>query len=182
MTARSRPRADDCVRAWEGLRRLPAYQEAWRRCRPQPGPPEPAPFPIRLQTEADLAAARFGLHAWEHPFAADGPFAPFWRIAPMLPAAVGPGATPLAAAAADGLSVAGLRLLDGSLVLKFECDAAAMQLLLAPGSSFGPDDGVLAQHDLLADPRTFLAQLRDARAIAVGSPPREGGGWATETC
>ena len=46
----------------------------------------------------------------------------------MLPAAVGPEATPLAGdAAAPGLSVAGLRLVDGSLVLKLERDGAALQ-------------------------------------------------------
>ena len=176
-------RTDDGARAWEILRRLPAYRNAWRRRRPQPGLPERAPFPVRLQTARDLAAARFGLYAWENPFTEDGPASPFWRVAPMLPAAVGPRATPIdGAAVAEGLSVAGLRLTDGSLVLKFEYAGAAVQLAIEPGSGFGPGDGVLAQHDLLADSRTFLARLRDARAIAVGEFPREGGGWATKTC
>ncbi|MCY4405360.1 MAG: hypothetical protein OXC15_03250 [Rhodospirillaceae bacterium] len=175
-------RTEDAARAWQVLRLLPAYRNAWSRRLPQPGLPEVAPFPVRLQTAADLAAARFGLHAWEDPFAEDGPASPFWHVAPMLPAAAGPRATPLDGAAADGLSVAGLRLIDGSLVVKLENGGAAVQLSVEPGSGFGPGDGVLAQHDLLADPRAFLARLRNARALAAGDPPRRGGGRGTETC
>ncbi|MDE0617243.1 MAG: hypothetical protein OXH87_06610, partial [Rhodospirillaceae bacterium] len=90
--------------------------------------------------------------------------------APVLPAAAGPRATPLiGAAAAPGLSVAGLRLIDGSLAVKLEHGAAALQLALEPGGGFSPGDGVLAQHDLLADPQTFLTRLRDARSIAMGA-------------
>ena len=171
-------RAEDGPRAWQVLRRIPAYRDAWRRRLPQPGLPETAPFPVRLQTIADLTAARFGLHAWEDPFAEDGPDSPFWRVAPMLPAAVGPEATPLAGdAAAPGLSVAGLRLVDGSLVLKLERDGAALQCLIGPGSVFGPSDGVLAEHDLLAEPRPFYTRLRHARALAA--PPPRGGGRGT---
>ena len=150
---------------------------------PQPGLPERAPFAVRLQTAADLAAARFGLYAWEDPFSEDGPASPFWSVAPVLRAAVGPRATPIeGSAVADGLSVAGLRLIDGRLVLKLEYGGAAVQLFIEPGNVFSPGDGVLAQHDLLADPRAFLARLRDARALAVGEPPRRGGGRGTQTC
>ena len=176
-------RAEDGARAWQVLRRLPAYRRAWRRRLPQPGLPERAPFPVRLQTAADLAAERFGLHAWEDPFTDDGPASPFWRVAPMLPAAAGPRATALdGAAVADGLSVAGLRLIDGSLVVKLENGAAAVQLSIEPGGGFAPGDGVLAQHDLLADPHAFLARLRAARALAAGESPRRGGGRGTEIC
>ena len=86
----------------------------------------------------------------------------------MLPAVVGSQATPLTGdAAAAGLSVAGLRLVDGSLVLKLECAGTAVQLMIEPGSGFGPGDGVLAQHDLLADLRAFLV-VRGARLEAAG--------------
>ena len=120
-------RAEDGARAWQILRRLPAYRAAWRRRLPQPGLPERAPFPVRLQTAVDLVAARFGILAWEDPFAPDGPASPFWVDTPMVPAAVGPKATPLTGdATAPGVSVAGLRLIDGSLVLKLECGGASV--------------------------------------------------------
>ena len=176
-------RTEDGARAWQILRRLPAYQYAWRRRRPPPGLPERAPFPVRLQTAIDLAAARFGLLAWEDPFAEFGPVSPFWGVVPMVPAAAGPRATPLTGpATAPGLSAEGLRLTDGSLVLKLEHGGAAAQFQLEPGAGFGPSDGVLAQHDLLAEPRAFIARLRAARAVALGEDPRRGGGRATVTC
>ena len=176
-------RTEDGARAWQILRRLPAYRYAWRRRRPQPGLPERAPFPVRLQTAVDLAAARFGLLAWENPYSEYGPVSPFWAVVPMTPAAVGPTATPLVGdATAPGLSVAGLRLVDGSLVLKLERGGAAVQFRLEPGDGFDAADGVLAQHDVLAEPREFVAGLRAARALAVGEPPWRGGGRATVTC
>jgi len=176
-------RPEDGARAWQVLRRLPAYRYAWRRRRPSPGLPERAPFPVRLQTAIDLTAARFGLLAWEDPFAEPGPISPFWAVAPMVPAAAGPQATPLAGSAtAPGLSVAGLRLTDGSLVLKLERGGVAVQFRLEPGHALDASDGVLAQHDLLAEPRAFVAGLRAARALAVGESPRRGGGRGTVTC
>ena len=176
-------RTEDGARAWRVLRLIPAYRNAWLRRRPLPGLPERGPFPVRLQTPGDLAAARFGLLAWEDPFAEDGPASPFWAVAPMAPAAAGPRATPLTGdAASPGLSAAGLRLTEGSLVLKLENGCAAVQFMVGPGGGFGPSDGVLAQHDLLADPRTFFARLRDAHALAAGEPPRRGGGRGMRTC
>ena len=176
-------RSEDGARAWRVLRLIPAYRRSWLRRRPQPGLPERGPFPVRLQTPADLAAARFGLLAWEDPFAEDGPASPFWAVVPMLPAAAGPQATPLIGdATAPGLAVGGLRLTDGSLVLKLEHGAAAVQFIVGPGGGFGPCDGVLAQHDLLEEPRAFIARLRDARALAVGEPPGRGGGRGMRNC
>ena len=176
-------RTDDGARAWQILRRLPAYRYAWRRRRPRPGLPERAPFPVRLQTAADLAAARFGLLAWEDPYAEFGPVSPFWAVVPMLPAVAGPRATPLVGdATAPGLSVAGLRLTDGSLVLKLERGGAAAQFRFEPGAWFEFGDGVLAQHDVLPEPRGFVTRLQAARELAVGEPPRRGGGRAKVTC
>ncbi len=175
----------DGPRAWQVLRLLPAYQAAWRRRRgrQQPGLTERAPFPIRLQTVADLAAARFGLLAWLDPFAGAGPASPFWSVAPMLPAAVEARATPLIGAGLPaGTAVEGLRLLDGSLVLKLELGAAAVQLGLAAGCGFDPEDGVVLQHDLRVGPRPFVRRLEEACALAAGNVPRRGGGRATGSC
>ncbi len=56
----------DAVRAWQVLRRIPAYlSRRWRRA-PTPGLPERVPFPVRLQTVTDLAAVQRNL-ALEHP-------------------------------------------------------------------------------------------------------------------
>jgi len=41
-------RTEDGARAWQALRRLPAYRYAWRRRRPPPGLPERAPFPVAV--------------------------------------------------------------------------------------------------------------------------------------
>ena len=56
----------EASRAWEYLRRNPAYIEA-RRMTAEPAPEEPAPFPLRAQTAADREAAAWGLLAWEDP-------------------------------------------------------------------------------------------------------------------
>ena len=110
----------DGARAWQFLRRHKTYRKAWLRRLPQPGFAEPAPFAVRWQTATDLVAARFGLLAWEDPFADDGPISPFWIEAPMADAMAVPGGIPLTAMAAAGeAAVSGLRL-GGALVLRVE--------------------------------------------------------------
>lgn len=119
----------DIVRAWRLLRRNRHYRKAWLRRLPPPGFPEPAPFALRLQTATDLAAARFGLLAWQNPFARDGPVSPFWAEALMADAMAVPDAVPLVGMAAAGeAEVAGLRIGDGTLVLKIERYGAAVQV------------------------------------------------------
>lgn len=121
--------------------------------------------------------------AWEDPYAEFGAISPFWAVVPMMVAVAGPRVTPLAGdARAPGLSIVGLRLTDGSLVLKLERGGAAAQFRLEPGAGFEESDGVLTQHDLLAVPRGFVSRLRAARAVAVGESPRQGRGRATVTC
>ena len=79
-------------------------------------------------------------------------------------------------ATAPGLSVAGLRLTDGSPMLKLERGGAATQFRLEPGGGFDASDCVLAE------PRGFVARLQATRELAVGEPPRRDGGRATVTC
>ena len=73
------------VRAWRYFRRHPGYRAAWAA---EAGAPvfEAAPFAVRVQSPADLGAARFGLLAWEDPFDAAGPASPFWSEALAVPA------------------------------------------------------------------------------------------------
>ena len=126
------------TRAWEFLRRNPGYIEAESEA--PPAPVEPAPFPMRVQTKADLAAAAWGLLAWEDPHK-DGPASPFWRDVPMPAAAPAPGARPLVEVLdVPGWRLSGLRLADGGTVLKVEHAGAAAQLMIEEG--FDPADGI----------------------------------------
>ena len=72
-------------RVWREWKSNPDYVADWRA---RAG--EPAPFLLRVQTGADLAAARWGLLAWEDP-GLGSRVSPFWADAPMvkmLPAAL----------------------------------------------------------------------------------------------
>ena len=72
------------ARAWQFLKRNDVYREA--RLSLADGAPGHggAPFPIRRQSAADRKAARWGLLAWEDPFARAGPASPFWPVPPMI--------------------------------------------------------------------------------------------------
>ena len=131
-----------------------------------------APFPLRRQTEADLEAARWGLLAWEDPFAAPGPCSPFWSVAPMMevvpaPApAVGPGLVEIARE--SGASLEGLRLADGTLILKVERAERARQLRFADGAGFDPHRG---SFDYPRSCTQSLASSSIAAAVSVQGPP-----------
>ena len=100
--------------------------------------------PVRVQVEADLAAARWGLHAWEDPFAGGGPAAPFWCEAPVALAVVAPAdmaglGEPLGALIArEGARPAGLRLLGGALLLEVEWAGMAAQMHLLGAATLDP--------------------------------------------
>lgn len=131
------------VWAWEFLRRNPGYRRAWRRRAPLPGLPEPARFPVRWQTAVDRKALRWGLLAWEDPFADDGLLSPFWADMPVLEGVVRPGGVPFAVLAAAGkATVAGLRLGDGELILGVALAGAAVQVRLPGDMALPEDDGL----------------------------------------
>ena len=118
------------ARAWRYLRWHPRYRTEWRSLAVEAAR-ERAPFPVRVQSEADLAAARWGLFAWQDPFADVGPLSPFWTVAPSAYAVVvPPGSTPAdeplgEELAREGARLSGLRLGDGTLLLKVEHSALA---------------------------------------------------------
>ena len=130
--------------AWLFLRCSPDYIEGWRAAADGVDALEDGPIPIRAQTEADLGAAAWGLLAWEDPFAQDGPASPFWSDAPMPEGVPGrPGTTPFAAlVGGTGGAVSGLRLRDGTLILRVERGAAAAQIRIADGDGFDPAGGL----------------------------------------
>ena len=106
--------------AWAYLRRNREYREAWA-VEATGAAREDAPFLVRIQSAADLGAARFALFAWKDPVGDDGALSGFWSEAPMLDGELAAGAKPLLAMlAAAGARIEGLRLLDGSLILKIE--------------------------------------------------------------
>ena len=133
----------DGVRAWRFIRASDGYRKAWQRHNPPLGLPEPAPFPVRLQTGVDLAALEWGMFAWEDPYA-ERPIGPFWVRARMSDGMVRPDGLPLAALAAEGgAALAGLRVGDGSLILKIERKGAAAQVRIPGGGAFPADGGLL---------------------------------------
>ncbi len=140
----------DALRAWRFIRASRDYRAAWKRRNPMPGLPERAPpgsgagtgFPVRLQTSTDLAALRWGMLAWEDPYA-DLPLAPFWASAGVIDGRVTFDTPPLVRLAAEGgATLSGLRLGDGALMLRIEQPGRSMQLRFPAGTVF-PDDGGL---------------------------------------
>ena len=156
------------------------YEAAWRAHAVLPAPEpvfEPGPFPIRLQTAADLEAARFDLLAWQDPWPEDGPASPFWVQSGMVEAVVEPDAEPLASlVAAGGGTVDGLRLADGGLVLKIECGGAVVQIRVRGSTPFPEDGGIEVRHSFgLRMPQT-VGRMLDFWNIAGLPAPRTGRG------
>ncbi len=132
----------DPVRAWRFVRASKAYRAAWERRDARPGLPERAPFPVRLRTDADAGAMRWGMLAWEDPDDPDGPLAPFWATAGVVAGEVSRDAPSLARLVAEGgASLSGLRLGDGALMLRTERDGRSVQVRV-DGGGF-PDDAGL---------------------------------------
>ena len=139
----------DAIRAWLFLRHIEDYLAAWRAYAASAQAPaiEAGPFPIRIQTPADLEAARFDLLAWADPDAANGPGSPFWIQSGIVEAVIEPDAEPLVAlVAAGGGSVEGLRLAAGDLVLKIECGRAAVQIRVRDTEAFPEGGGIELRH------------------------------------
>ena len=129
---RGKEKDTDLIRgahAWAWMRRDPGYRAAWAK---QAGSPrfEAAAFPLRVQTEADLAAADWALPVWEDPDATAWR-SPFWSGTRML---VGepdpdpwPDTPPLLPLLADaGARVEGLRLMSGRFILQVELGYATV--------------------------------------------------------
>ena len=133
----------DPVRAWRLFRASGEYRNAWERRRLEPGLPERAPFPVRMRTAADAGAMRWGMLAWEDPHDSEGPAAPFWATAGVIDGEVARDMPPLARLAAEGgASLSGLRLGDGTLMLRIERDGRSVQVRVDGGGGF-PDDAGL---------------------------------------
>ncbi len=162
----------DALRAWRFIRASRAYRTAWAKRLPMLGLPERAPFPVRLQTAVDLAAAAWGMAAFEDPYA-ERPLAPFWTQAGVIDGRVAPDAPPFARLAAEGgAHLTGLRLGDGALMLRIEREGRSVQVRLPRGAVFPEDGGLLLVRE--------VATIED---VWLGAPvPRPGRGRGmTET-
>lgn len=126
---------DDGPRAWAFLRRNTVYRAAWREALER-AVFEAAPFPVRVQSKADRHALKWGLLAWEDSRTADGPASPFWAEAPMLQGEWATGAPALPEQLArSGARLEGLRLVDGTLILKIKDGENAAQVRVRAGTS-----------------------------------------------
>ena len=131
----------DPGRAWRRLMENPDYVADWRALA-EPTVREAPPHVFRRQTEADLAAARWNLLAWEDPshprraecFRADGPMVEA-RVAEAGPQGRHSWRRLLGRA---GARYSGLRLLDGSLVLKVSRGRETGQIRVIDGTAFDP--------------------------------------------
>lgn len=177
------------MKAWEFLKRNPGYKEAAAAVGAASAPAEPAPFPMRVRTEADLAASAWGLLAWEDPSAGDDPasgtsVSPFWRYAPMLAAVPARGAPSLAEVLdAPGWRLSGLRLADGGAVVKVEHGGAAVQLLIEEG--FDPADGIEVREVRLPVAPALRTPLLEAAALwppIEAAPKKAAGASPTPSC
>ena len=125
-------------RAWRRLRLDPDYAADWRAHAGPPGREAP-PHAFRRQTESDLAAARWGLLAWEDPqqpqwaslFRSDVP-----TVEARVAEAGARGWRDLLEGA--GATYAGLRLLDGALLLKVRRGRETGQVRVIDGAAFDP--------------------------------------------
>ena len=109
---------------WQPLRSNPEYSADWRAHGSAAVQQEPAPFPLRVQSEADLVAARWGLLAWEDPRVRNRS-SPFWADVTMVRAHAaesGKGDDPTLhdLVRESAATFTGLRLRDGTVVLKAE--------------------------------------------------------------
>ena len=160
----------EAARAWEYLRRNPAYIEAWRTA--QPAAEEPAPFPLRAQTAADREAAAWGLLAWEDPD--DGPASPFWADAPMLEAVPSPEAPALAELLTEPeVRLSGLRLAGGAAILKVEHGESAVQIRIADGAAFDPSGGIALRLPTALDLRVRLRRTGELWPIGGAEIKKE---------
>ena len=176
LTARGPAVTDGETRAWTLLRGLRAYQAAFEAHAEAPAFEEAA-FPVRVQSDADLAARDpWRIEAWENPFARDGPASPFLAGERMLEGVGSSKATPLVPFhAARGGRVDGLRLLDGTLIVKIEQDGRAVQVrVVANDGPLLAGGGIRFRHEHGEELGMHIALLTELWSVSGGPAPRPG--------
>ena len=167
---------DGGPRAWAFLRRNPVCRAVWREAAARPVF-EPAPFSVRVQSRADGRALKWGLLAWEDSHKTDGPASPFWAEAPMLEGEWATGAPALPGQLAkSGARLEGLRLIDGTLILKIENGENAAQVRVRAGTSVAIGERLVLRHVFDPGSTDASARLEDLRRLVSepARPPRHG--------
>ena len=163
----------EASRAWEYLRRNPAYIEA-RRTAAEPVLEEAAPFPLRVQTAADREAAAWGLLAWENPDDEAGPASPFWADVPMLEAVPSPEAPALAELLREPeVRLSGLRLEGGAAIIRVEHGEGSVQIRIADGAAFDPAGGIDLRLPTTLDLQVRLRRTAELWPIAGAGIKKE---------
>ena len=168
---------DGGPRAWAFLRRNPVYGAAWREAFERPVF-EAAPFPVRIQSNADRQGLGWGLLAWEDSHKTNGPASPFWAEAPMLEGEWATGAPALPGQLArSGARLEGLRLIDGTLILKIENADHGAQVRVRAGTSVAIGERLVLRHVFDPESKDASARLEDLRHLASepASHPRHCG-------
>lgn len=169
--------------AWRALRSNPDYRADWQAYGAAAPALEPAPFPLRVQSEADLDAARWGLLAWEDPRVRNRG-SPFRAGVPMLEGHAAPAAKAGAPALArlvreSPATFAGLRLRDGTVILKVERRGKVAQVRLIDWDAFDPERDNLELRVILdASPPASWARAQELVAMMAPSGRRLGAGRA----
>ena len=166
---------EDETRAWRLLRGLRTYRAAYE-AGAEPPAYEEAAIPVRIQSQADLAARDpWQMEAWENPYARDGPASPFWAGERMLEAEGRPGAPPFLPMLADaGTRIDGLRLLDGTLIVKIEQDGRAVQVRVTNDGPLLAGGGIRLYHDYGLELPMEIARLTELWSVSGGPVPRRG--------
>lgn len=167
---------EEDTRAWRLLRGLRAYRAAYESGAAAPAFEEEAAISVRIQSDADLSAREpWQIEAWENPFARDGPASPFWAGERMLEAEGSPRAPPFLRMLANaGARIDGLRLLDGTLILKIEQDGRAVQIRVTKDGPLLAGGGIRLYHDYGLELPMEIARLTDLWSVSGGPAPRQG--------
>ena len=163
----------DGARVWTFLRCVRDYRAACRANAAPPAHEDGAPFPVRIRSQSDLAAEEeWRMLAWEDP---DGDAAsPFWADAPMLEGVGSETATPLLPLLAEaGTRLEGLRLGDGSLILKAERHGEAVQVRIVDDGPLMAGGGIRVFHDWGLGLPVDIARLIDLWSVSGGAVPPE---------
>ena len=168
--------AEDDTPAWGVLRGLRAYRAAFEARADAPAFEDGTAFRVRIQSEADLAArVPWNIEAWENPFARDGPASPFLAGEAMLEAEGSPAERPLLAyLAAVGARIDGLRLLDGTLIVKIERDGRAVQVRVTGDGPLHAGGGLRVRSEVGPGVPLEIARLTALWSVLGGPAPRQG--------